>query len=74
MGIQDSIFDVESALEGKPEAQDFDTIVTRLAELERQQIEFNRLFNSFRDLREALETVEKRVRDSQVRSHLNDTL
>ena len=34
MGIQDDIFDVEAALEGKPEAKFFDDIMTWAAEME----------------------------------------
>lgn len=35
MSIQDDIFDVEAALEGKPEAQTFENLVTYLGNLER---------------------------------------
>lgn len=35
MGIQDYIFDVEHALEGKPEAQAFEAVMERFYQLER---------------------------------------
>ena len=38
MGIQDDIFDVEAALEGKPEAKFFDDIMTWAAEMEAELI------------------------------------
>ena len=35
MSIQDDIFDIADALEGKPEAQAFETLMKRFYELER---------------------------------------
>lgn len=34
MGIQDKIFDIASALEGKPEAKDFDDLIAYIGGLE----------------------------------------
>lgn len=36
MAIQDKIFDVQAALEGKPEAELFDELYTYICDLERQ--------------------------------------
>lgn len=59
MGIQDDIFDVESALEGKPEENSFERIYQYLARLERD-IEALRVYeNAFGALGSFMDLVDE---------------
>lgn len=49
MSIQDDIFDVQHALECKPEAEAFERIYTALADLEREVYNLQRFRNSITD-------------------------
>ena len=58
MGIQDHIFDVEAALEGKPEADCFDKIHTYLGELERELELYRQFYHSQQQLIAAVQDIE----------------
>lgn len=59
MSIQDDIFDVEAALEGKPEAAQFDTIYTYLGDLERELNMYRSFYNAAVELKVAIQQIEK---------------
>lgn len=58
MSIQDDIFDVEHALEGKPEAESFDRIYQYLGKLERTIEAYQRFYKSATDLKIAIQNLE----------------
>ena len=45
MSLQDDIFDVQHALEGKPEAESFDRVYTALGQFEEDADNLRRLLN-----------------------------
>jgi len=59
MSIQDDIFDVEHALEGKPEAESFDKIYTYLGDLERELEMYRAFYHAAVDLKVAIQKIEK---------------
>lgn len=60
MSIQDDIFDVEHALEGKPEKDGFDRIHTYIGNLERE-LEIHRLFYiATEELRNSIKQIENK--------------
>ena len=59
MSIQDDIFDVEHALEGKPEAESFDNIYTYLGDLERELEMYRSFYHAAVDLKVAIQKIEK---------------
>ena len=62
MSLQDKIFDVEAALEGKPEAKLFDEIITHLGELERDLEAVRGIANSLGEMKAAIRRIEIRSR------------
>lgn len=59
MSIQDNIFDVEHALEGKPEVECFDNITTYLGDLEREIEMYRSFYHAAVDLKVAIQKIEK---------------
>jgi hypothetical protein len=57
MGVQDYIFDVQSALEGKPEAEAFDKLVTYIGNLERANFTLNSVLQDIREGARALKSL-----------------
>lgn len=64
MGIQDNIFDVEAALEGKQELHQFDEIMDRFYEMERELETLRRLRFCVSELKNAVNEVENKMRGS----------
>ena len=59
MSIQDDIFDVEHALQGKPEADCFDRIYTRFGQLERELEAYREFYSAAVDLKVAIQKIER---------------
>ena len=59
MSIQDDIFEVEHALEGKPEADSFDKIYTYLGNLERELEMYRLFYHAAVDLKDAIQQIER---------------
>jgi len=59
MSIQDEIFDVEAALEGKSEADCFDKIHTYIGDLERELEVYRSFYHAAVDLKVAIQKIEK---------------
>lgn len=59
MSIQDEIFDVEHALEGKPEAECFDRIHTYIGDLERPVESYRAFYLAAVDLKVAIDKIKK---------------
>lgn len=57
MGIQDNIFDVESALEGKPELELFEEIMEHFYEMERSLLEYRMIEYRYTELKRALDAM-----------------
>ena len=64
MGIQDNIFDVEAALEGKPELELFEEIMERFYEVERDLLEYRMIEYRYTELKRALDSCSI-MRDAQ---------
>ena len=60
MSIQDDIFDVEHALEGKPESKSFNRIYTYLGQLERELKDYKDFYKSAVDLKIAIDKLSKK--------------
>lgn len=60
MSIQDDIFDVEHALEGKPEADCFDRVHTYLGNLERELEAYRSFYLAAQDLSLAIKKIESK--------------
>jgi hypothetical protein len=61
MNIQDSIFEVESLLEGKPESEDFKRIITYLNSVENELHKFYKIYHHFDHLKIALNNFENDI-------------
>lgn len=59
MSIQDDIFDVEYALEGKHEAECFDRVTTYLGDLERELEVYRSFYHAAVELKVAIQKIEK---------------
>lgn len=71
MSIQDDIFDVEAALEGKPEEKSFDTIIRYLARLERELLIYNRVFFTKNEFMRALQDLEEKLNEVTRETDIN---
>lgn len=58
MSIQDDIFDVENALEGKQESESFDRIHAYLGKLEREIEVYRNFYKAAVDLKIAIKNLE----------------
>lgn len=65
MSLQDDIFDVEAALEGKPELELFDEIMDKFYEMERELKTLQKLRFCISELRISIDEVEKQMKGKQ---------
>lgn len=57
MSLQDDIMDVEAALEGKPEAEQFDRVHQALADFETEILKCRKVINDLRNGAVALQAI-----------------
>lgn len=60
MGIQDDIFDVASALEGKPEESTFDDICSYIGDIERELDMYMEFYRGAASLKLAIDKLERK--------------
>lgn len=65
MGIQDNIFDVEAALEGKPELELFQEIMERFYEIELRLLEYRTVDYCYIELKRALDSFPNTKRSNE---------